>query len=133
MAKNVLHKMSVPIVDPTTTQERTWRDEKIFIYFSPRGTAQFDGRAPAGDWVVAEPRKPVSPGQEVTWQAVGRSDKLELDLPDIFEEPRQIVTNGQSATAILKDDIVPGLYLYEAYVDGHLATGGSAPGLIVDR
>jgi len=133
MAKNAVHEMPAPTADLATAQEKTWRDEKIFIYFSPRGTAQFDGRAPAGDWVVAEPRKPVSPGQEVTWQAVGNSDKLELDLPDIFEEPRQIVTNGQSASAILKDDIVPGLYLYEAYVNGQLATGGSAPGLIVDR
>jgi hypothetical protein len=85
-----------------------------------------------GDWVVAEPRKPVSAGQEVTWQALGDCRKLELDLPDIFEEPRQIVVDGQSASANLKDDIAPGLYLYEAYVNGQLATGGSAPGLIVD-
>jgi hypothetical protein len=128
MAKNVLHKMSAPKI----VQERTWRDEKVFIYFSPRGTAQFAGRPVPGDWVVAEPRKPVSAGQEVTWQALGDCRKLELDLPDIFEEPRQIVVDGQSASASLKDDIAPGLYLYEAYVNGQLATGGSAPGLIVD-
>ena len=132
MAKNILREMPARKTDSATAQERTWRDEKIFIYFSPRGTARFDGRAPAGDWVVAEPRKPVSPGQEVTWQALGNSNKLELDLPDIFEGPRQIVTNGQIATAILKDNIAAGLYLYEAYVNGQLATGGSAPGLIVD-
>ena len=128
MAKNVLHKMSAPKI----LQERTWRDEKVFIYFSPRGTAKFSGRAVAGDWVVAEPRKPVSMGQEVTWQALGDCRKLELDLPDIFEEPRQIVIEGNSASARLKDDVVPGLYLYEAYCNGQLATGGSAPGLIVD-
>ena len=128
MAKNVLHKMSAPKI----VQERTWRDEKIFIYFSPRGTARFSGRTAAGDWVVAEPRKPVSMGQEVTWQALGDCRKLELDLPDIFEEPRQIVIEGNSASARLKDGVVPGLYLYEAYCNGQLATGGSAPGLIVD-
>jgi hypothetical protein len=128
MAKNVLHKMSAPKI----LQERTWRDEKVFIYFSPRGTAKFASHAVPGDWIVAEPRKPVSVGQEVTWQALGDCRKLELDLPDIFEEPRQIVIEGNSASAILKDGIVPGLYLYEAYCNGQLATGGSAPGLIVD-
>lgn len=128
MAKNVLHKMSAPKI----VQERTWRDEKIFIYFSPRGTAKFSSHPVPGDWVVAEARKPVSAGQEVTWQAVGDCRKLELDLPEIFEEPRQIVIEGNSASATLKDGIVPGLYLYEAYCNGQLATGGSAPGLIVD-
>src|ERR1700686_464411 len=128
MAKNVLHKMSAPKI----VQEKTWRDEKVFIYFSPRGTAKFDSHTVPGDWVVAAPRKPVSAGQEVTWQAVGDCRKLELDLPEIFEAPRQIVVEGNSASATLKDDIVPGLYLYEAYCNGQLATGGSAPGLIVD-
>ena len=128
MAKNVLHKMSAPKI----VQERTWRDEKIFIYFSPRGTAKFASHTVPGDWVVAAPRKPVSAGQEVTWQAVGDCRKLELDLPEIFEEPRQIVVEGNSASATLKDGVVPGLYLYEAYCNGQLATGGSAPGLIVD-
>jgi hypothetical protein len=132
MAKNAVHEMPAPTTDPTTAQHRTWRDEKIFIYFSPRGTDQFAGRAVPGDWVVAEPRKPVSMGQEVRWQALGDCRRLELDLPDIFEEPRQVVVNGQSASATLKKGVVPGLYLYEAYVNGQLATGGSAPGLIVD-
>src|SRR5690349_23732563 len=50
---------------------KAWRDEKVFIYFSPRGTDEFAGHSVPGDWIVAEPRKPVSPGQEVTWQAVG--------------------------------------------------------------
>ncbi|MCU1272151.1 MAG: hypothetical protein JWN74_3445 [Acidobacteriaceae bacterium] len=128
MAKNVLHKMSAPKI----VQERTWRDEKIFIYFSPRGTGKFASHPVPGDWVVAALRKPVSVGQEVTWQAVGDCRKLELDLPEIFEEPRQIVVEGNSASATLKDDVAPGLYLYEAYCNGQLATGGSAPGLIVD-
>jgi hypothetical protein len=50
-----------------------YREEKVFIYFSPRGTPASKGHAAAGDWVVAEPRKPVSPGQTVTWQVVGKS------------------------------------------------------------
>jgi hypothetical protein len=129
MARNVLHKMSEP---RKIAQERTWRDEKIFIYFSPRGTAKFEGHSVAGDWIVAEPRKPVSSGQEVTWQAVGGCRKLELDLPDIFEEPRQIRIDSDIASATLKIDIEPGLYFYEAYCNGQLATGGSSPGLIVD-
>lgn len=128
MARNVLHKIPTPKV----VQERIWRDEKIFIYFEPRGTAKFAAHPVPGDWVVAEPRKPVSAGQEVTWQALGDCRKLELDLPDIFEEPRQIVVEGSSASAILKEDVVAGLYFYEAYCNGQLATGGSSPGLIVD-
>src|SRR5437667_7692745 len=111
---------------------RAWRDEKVFIYFSPRGTARFAGHPIPGDWVVAEPRKPVSPGQEVTWQALGDCRKLELNLPDIFEEPRQIVVEGDVASAILKSDITPGLYFYDAYCNDQLATGGSSPGLIID-
>src|SRR6266568_4236067 len=83
---------------------KTWRDEKVFIYFSLRGTAKFAGHSAPGDWVVAEPRKPVSPGQEVTWQALGSCRKLELNLPDVFEEPRQIVVEGDTATATLRGD-----------------------------
>ena len=125
MARNALHTMSEPKKVP---QERVWRDEKIFIYFEPRGTNKFAGHSVAGDWVVAEPRKPVSAGQEFTWQAVGDCRKIELDLPDIFEEPRQIVINGNTASANLKPNIAPGLYLYEAYCNGQRATGGSSPG-----
>jgi len=111
---------------------KAWRDEKVFIYFSPRGTAKFEGHDLPGDWVVAEPRKPVSPGQEVTWQAVGGgAHKLELNLPDIFEQPLQAV-DSDTVSATLRGDIEPGLYLYEAYVNGQLATGGSSPGVIVD-
>lgn len=110
---------------------KAWRDEKVFIYFSPRGTAKFEGHDVAGDWVVAEPRKPVSPGQEITWQVVGGANKLELNLPDIFEEPLRAV-DGDTVSASVKIDVAPGLYLYEAYVNGQLATGGSSPGVIVD-
>jgi hypothetical protein len=129
MARNVLHKMSEMKKIP---QERTWRDEKIFIYFSPRGTDKFAGHSVPGDWIVAEPRKPVSRGQEVIWQALGDCNKLELDLPDIFEPPLQIVVDGNAASATLKTDIDSGLYFYEAYCNGQLATGGSSPGVIVD-
>jgi hypothetical protein len=108
------------------------REEKVFIYFSPRGTPASKGHSAAGDWIVAEPRKPVSPGQTVTWQVVGNSRKLELDLPEVFDEPRQIVVEGGTAYSIVSEHAVPGLYLYEAYIDGQLATGGSSPGVIID-
>ena len=129
MARNALQKMADVKEMPRV---RAWRDEKVFIYFSPRGTAQFAGHSAPGDWVVAEGRKPASPGQEITWQAVGGCHKLELNLPDIFEEPRQIVIEGDTASATLKGEITPGLYLYDAYCNDQLATGGSSPGLIID-
>jgi hypothetical protein len=113
-------------------QAREYREEKVFIYFSPRGTPATKGRAAAGDWIVAEPRKPVSPGQIVTWQAIGDCQKLELTLPDVFEEPRQIVVNGNTAYATVTEDAAPGLFLYEAYCNDQLALGGSAPGVIID-
>ena len=109
------------------------REEKVFIYFSARGTAKFAGHSLPGDWIVAEPHKPVSPGQEVTWYAVSGCHKLELDLPDIFEEPRQIKINGDTATATVKADAPPGLFFYEAYCNDQLAIGGSSPGVIVDH
>jgi hypothetical protein len=112
---------------------REYREEKVFIYFSPRGTPASKLHSAAGDWVVAEPRKPVSPGQTVTWQVVGNTRKLELDLPEVFNEPRQIVVDGGTAYSVVSEHAAPGLYLYEAYVDGQLATGGSSPGVIIDR
>src|ERR1700736_6254772 len=106
MQRNVLHKISDAKRVPRV---RTGRDEKVFVYFSPRGTAKFAGHSAPGDWVVADPRKPVSPGQEITWQAVGNCHKLELNLPDVFEEPRQIVVEGSAASATVRDDAAPGL------------------------
>ncbi len=129
MQRNVLHKMPEANKVP---RAKTWRDEKVFIYFSPRGTSKFAGHSAPGDWVVAEPRKPVSPGQEVTWQVAGNCRKLELNLPDVFEEPRQIVVEGNTATATVRSDAAPGLQLYDAYVNDQLATGGSSPGVIID-
>jgi hypothetical protein len=111
---------------------RQHREEKVFIYFSPRGTPASKGHSAAGDWIVAEPRKPVSPGQTVTWQVVGNSRKLELDLPEVFDGPRQIAVEGGTAFSVVSDHAAPGLYLYEAYVDGQLAIGGSSPGVIID-
>ncbi|SRR5581483_7045489 len=110
---------------------RMFREEKIFIYFEPRGTPATKGHAAAGDWVVSEGRKPVSPGQTITWQVVGNVRKFELDLPEIFE-PRQIVVDCNIAQATVSANAEPGLFLYEAYVNDQLATGGSAPGVIVD-
>jgi hypothetical protein len=112
-------------------QAKSWRDEKVFIYFSPRGTQTFAGHSAPGDWVVAEARKPVTPGQEVTWQVVGGAHNLELNLPDVFEETR-VVGKGGIASAAVRGDAAPGLHLYDAYVDGQLATGGSSPGIIID-
>jgi len=103
------------------------REEKIFICFFAR---DFQGHHTSGDWKVIEPFRPVSPGQEVTWQAVGQCEELKLDLPEtIFEN---LVENRNMATATVKDDAPPGLHLYEAYVNGQLAIGGSSPGVIVD-
>jgi hypothetical protein len=129
MQRNVVHKISDAKKVPRT---KHWRDEKVFIYFSPRGTSKFSGHPAPGDWVVAEPRKPVFPGQEITWQAIGNCRKLELNLPDVFEEPRQIIVDGDTATATVRVDAAPGLQLYDLYCNDQLATGGSAPGIIID-
>jgi len=126
MQRNVLHKISEGKKAP---RARGLRDEKVFIYFSPRGTAKFAGRAAPGDWVVAEGRKPVSPGQEVVWQVVGGCRKLELNLPGEFED---LVVNGDNASATVRGDALPGLVLYDVYVNDQLATGGSSPGVIID-
>lgn len=126
MQRSVLHKMTVGKVVP---RAKTLRDEKVFIYFSPRGTDKFAGRPVPGDWVVADGRKPVSPGQEVFWQVVGGCRKLELNLPAEFKD---LVVNGDSASAIVRGDAMPGLVLYDVYVNDQLATGGSSPGVIID-
>jgi len=112
-------------------QAREYRQEKVFIYFSPRGTPASKEHAAAGDWIVAEPRKPVSPGQTVTWHVVGNCQKLELDLPDVFDQP--IMAGPETAYATVRAQAESGLYLYEGYVDGQLAIGGSSPGVIIDR
>ena len=111
---------------------RSLREDKILIYFSPRPTPQFKGHAAPGDWIVADPRTVVYPCQTITWTAVGDCRKLELDLPDIFPEPRQIIVNGNTASATLSDDATAGPYLYEAYCIDQLALGGSSPVLIID-
>jgi hypothetical protein len=105
---------------------------KILIYFLPRPTPQFKGHPAPGDWIIAEPRKAVSRGQTITWKAVGQCRKLELDLPAVFPEPRQLIVDGTEVSATVSDDASPGPYLYEAYVDGQLALGGSSPILIID-
>ena len=112
---------------------RMLREDKVLIYFSPRGTPQFKGHDMPGDWIVADPRKVVYPGQTVTWMAVGNCHKLELDLPDVFEEPRQIVVNGNTVSATLSADAAAGPYQYEAYCNDQLAVGGSSPVIIIDR
>lgn len=114
------------------TQSTPWRDEKIHIYFSPRESRLLRGGATAGDWIVAEPRKIVSAGQDVIWQAVGPCEKLELILPsDVFDSQNQL--SPCKVSAQVKEEASAGLHLYEAYVNGTLATGGSSPGLIIDR
>jgi hypothetical protein len=126
MQRNVVHKISDA---KKPHREKPWRDEKVFIYFSPRGTARFSGHPTPGDWIVADGRKPVSPGQEIVWQVVGTPHKLQLDLPAAFED---LVVQGNTASATVKGDAVPGLVLYDVYVDGQLAIGGSSPGVIID-
>src|SRR5258708_33850122 len=117
MSQSAVHK----ITDARkTTRVRAWREEKVFIYFAPRGTAKFAGHPVPGDWVVPEPRKPVSPGQEVTWQALGGCRKLELDLPEIFEEPRQIVVEGDLASAVRRSDSGPVLSAYTPASNGRV-------------
>lgn len=108
------------------------REDKILIYFSPRHTQVFKGHDQPGDWIVADPKKVVYPGQKLTWTAVGNCQKLELDLPNVFVQPLQIVVNGNTASATLRDDAPPGPYAYEAYCNGQLALGGSSPILIID-
>lgn len=103
------------------------REEKIFICFFPR---QSQAPNTPGDWVVTDPLKPVSYGQEVSWLAVGKCDDLRLYLPDdVFEG---LSLKGNTATAFVKEAAPPGLHFYEAYVDGQLAIGGSSPGVIID-
>lgn len=118
-----------PISDGKLPRPKPLRDEKVFIYFSPRGTKKFDGHPAPGDWVVADGRKPVTPGQEITWQVVGDCHKLELDLPEVFEG---LDVHGGTASARVRGDAAPGLVLYDVYVDDQLATGGSSPGIIID-
>jgi hypothetical protein len=127
MPGSALHKISDA---KKPRQAKPWRDEKIFIYFSPRGTAKFAGHSAPGDWVVAEGRKPVTPGQKIAWQVVGNCEKLELNLPaEAFEG---LEVQGKTASATVKDFAAPGLVLYDVYCDGQLATGGSSPGIIID-
>lgn len=111
---------------------RMLREDKVLIYFSPRSTPPFKGHEPPGDWIIADPRKVVYPGQTITWTAVGNCHKLELDLPKIFPEPRQIIVNGNTVSATLSEDAAAGPYFYEAYCNDQLALGGSSPVLIID-
>src|SRR5436309_11137756 len=124
------HKPSRTITHAKLTPEECReiaREEKIFICFFAR---QSQGPNTPGDWVVADPLKPVSYGQEVTWQTVGRCNDLRLDLPhDVFED---LSVNGNTATAFVKMAAPAGVHFYEAYVDGQLAIGGSLPGVIID-
>ena|SRR6266487_6195240 len=109
------------------------REEKILIFFSPRQTTQFEGRsAAAGDWIIAEPHKAVYAGQKLTWKAVGNCQTLELDLPNVFPEPRRIKVTGNTVSATLTADAPEGVYAYEAYCNDQLAVGGSSPVLILD-
>jgi hypothetical protein len=114
------------------TQGTPWRDEKILIYFSPREShLQLQGHSAPGDWIVSEPRKIVSKGQEVVWHAVGPCEQLDLSLPDaVFDPPSQL--SSCKVSARIKNSAPVGLQYYEAYVNGALAIGGSSPGLIID-
>jgi hypothetical protein len=109
------------------------RAENIMLYFSARTTSSLikNGHRPPGDWLIAEPLKVVSPGQFVTWKVSGKCEKLELFLPDVFE-PRELAIKGNTGYARVKPTAGEGVYQYEAYVDGMLATGHSSPAVIID-
>lgn len=112
---------------------RSLREDRIVIYFQPRGTRAFDGHStPPGDWIVADPKKVAYPGQTLTWKAVGGCQKLELDLPNVFCPPLQVVVNGDTASATLNQDAPAGPFAYEVYCNDQLAIGGSSPIIIID-
>lgn len=108
-----------------------WREEKVFLVFVPHGAGL---RAlkdkPVGDWLVQPRLKPASHGQALIWKTVPGA-KLELFLPDVFD-PTHVVSETGEAKATVRDDAPNGLFLYEAYCNGQLATGGSPPGVIID-
>src|SRR5690242_6936563 len=84
------------------------REEKIVMCLFAR---QSQGPNTPGDWIVTDPLKQVSPGQEVRWQAVGRCHELRLDLPnDIFDG---LSTAGNTASPFVKQAAAPGLHFYE--------------------
>lgn len=107
-----------------------WREEKVFLIFVPHGEGlRSPTGEPAGDWIVHPGLKPASPGQTITWKTIPDA-KLELLLPDVFDPTR--VTREGEASATVRDDASNGLYRYEAYCNGQLATGGSPPAVIID-
>jgi hypothetical protein len=63
---------------------------------------------------------------------VGNCRKLELNLPNVFADPTQVVVSGNTASARLRDDAAAGPYQYEAYCNDQLALGGSSPIIIID-
>jgi plastocyanin len=111
---------------------RALREDKILIYFSPRSVERLKGHGVPGDWIIADPKKVVYPGQTITWTAVGRCTKIEVDLPNVFPAPHQKIVQGDTVSATL-DDVAPaGAYVYEVYCNDQLALGGSSPVLIID-
>lgn len=112
------------------SQSRAVREEKVFLVFVPHQTnLPALSEKQVGDWIVEPGRKPAYPGQTVTWQTVPEAE-LELFLPDVFES---LTTSARGvASARVKSDAPSGLYAYEAYCDGQLATGGSSPSVIID-
>lgn len=113
-----------------SSRSRAVREDKVFLVFVPHqaNLPALSGKL-VGDWVVEPGRKPVYTGQTVVWQTVPEAD-LQLFLPNVFEN---LSSSGRGeASARIKNDAPSGLYLYEAYCNGQLATGGSSPSVIID-
>jgi hypothetical protein len=114
-----------------STQSPSWREEKVFLVFVPHTSGLRALRdKPVGDWRVEPALKPAYRGQTITWKTVPDAE-LELFLPDVFETDH-VKATGKVSVRVKKDGVASGLYLYEAYCNGQLATGGSSPGMIID-
>lgn len=112
------------------SRSRATREDKVLLVFVPhRANLPALSEKQVGDWIVEPGRKPVYPGQTVTWKTVPAAE-LELFLPDVFENLTTSATGEASAT--VKSDAPSGLFLYEAFCNGQLATGGSSPSVIID-
>lgn len=112
------------------SRSRAVREEKVFLVFIPHeaNLPALNGKK-VGDWVVEPGSKPAYPGQTITWKTVPDAE-LQLFLPEVFEKVQQ--SERGEASARVKNDVKSGLYMYEAYCDGQLATGGSSPKVIID-
>ncbi len=110
------------------------RKDKIFI------VPYRDPEAPHKFWRALPPRKPVCPGQTVTWRVFGIKAKqvVTINLPaDVFTPAGlKIEQNQGEAKAKVKSDAPQGDHVYHAFVDRDVPEnkvhGDSDPSVIVD-